>query len=268
MIVACAQALVTTSTIEPHALFRAIKHNYEPARGFGRGMKIALAAFESGTPWERCAFAAWPEGSRGNGGAVRIPPVAVAQWETHAAFDVAVDLTTRITHAHPEAIAFAHLQAVAIATVLGDPDLVDQAPVFHARLLERLAPAPTIVVQKLETIRQLLNSHAGHVEAARILGTSTTAAESVSVGLWSFLARHSSFSDAVASAALLGGDVDSICSLVGALAGALHGLPAIERSWVTNLANERPTPDEILELADAIHALEPASPTTGWLTSC
>src|SRR5262245_3529832 len=64
MVLACAEALASARTIEPPVLFRAIAHHYEPARGFGRGMKIALAAFEAGIPWERCAFAAWPEGSR------------------------------------------------------------------------------------------------------------------------------------------------------------------------------------------------------------
>jgi poly(ADP-ribose) glycohydrolase ARH3 len=97
MLLACCDALLSVGTIEATSLLRALANRYEPARGFGHGMKIALAAFTSGTPWEACAFAAWPEGSRGNGGAVRIPPVAVARWRDAQSFDVAV----RIQRASP-----------------------------------------------------------------------------------------------------------------------------------------------------------------------
>lgn len=142
-----------------------------------------------------------------------------------------------------------------------------ETEVFHARLLGRLAPAPAIVSQKLDAVFALLRDAVRPEEAAYALGTSAIAAESVSAALWSFAARHSSFSDAVASAALLGGDVDSMCSLVGALAGALHGFSALAPTWVANLAQERPSPNEIVELADAIHALKPTAPATSWLTS-
>lgn len=93
-----------------------------------------------------------------------------------------------------------------------------------------------------------------------MLGTSTMAVESVSAALWSFASTHETFEAAVRSAALLGGDVDSICSLVGALAGALHGATGIDAQWVANLARERPSPAEILALADAVHALVARAP--------
>jgi len=260
-VLATAEALALSGTIDPTVLLRSIERHYEPARGFGRGMKLALAAFASGTPWERCAFAAWPEGSRGNGGAVRIPAVAVAQWEGSAVFDLAVQLATRVTHAHPEALAFSRVQAIAIATILAAPGVVEQPAVFHRMLIERLRPMPTFVGAKLDAVFELIASGAGPETAARTIGTSTAAAESVPAALWSFVARHAAFTDAIASAALLGGDVDSICSLVGALAGALHGFTAIDPTWIANLADEQPMPAAIVELADAIFALKPTPPT-------
>jgi poly(ADP-ribose) glycohydrolase ARH3 len=112
-------------------------------------MKISLAAFSSGMPWERCAFAAWPEGSRGNGGAVRIPPIAVARWADAQSFDIAVRVATRTTHAHEEAVAFARLQATSIALVLHEPSLVEVPFAFEQALRARLAPAPPLLDGKL-----------------------------------------------------------------------------------------------------------------------
>lgn len=268
MLLACAEALVAAGTIEPMELFRAFADVYEPARGFGRGMKIAIAAFNAGIPWDQCALKAWPEGSRGNGGAVRIPAVAAVRWRDAAAFDAAVYLATRTTHAHTDALSYARLQAVAIAVVLATPEVVDDLAAFQSAILARLSPAQTPMVEKLEQIFELAARDASVDDAVRSLGTSTLAAESVPAALWSFASKHRSFSEAVASAARLGGDVDSICSLVGALAGALHGAEAIDRQWIANLAGEQPSPIEILAIADRLHDLAPTSPDSMSAQAC
>ncbi len=260
MVLACAEALTSCGTIEPVELLRAVARRYEPARGFGRGMKIAIAAFSSGSPWDECAFAAWPEGSRGNGGAVRIAPVAAARWPTAGAFDLAVHLAARITHAHPEALAFARLQAVVLSVALHDPALVGHPEAFRAAMIARLGASSELVVKKVDTVFELVASNASPAEAGRVLGTSTIAAESVPAALWAFVSQHRSFAEAVSFAALLGGDVDSICCLVGALAGAQHGADGIDRDWLENLSREQPTPAQILALADAVHDLEPTPP--------
>jgi len=257
MLVACAESLRSAGTVEPKSLLEALAEHYEPARGFGHGMKIALTAFRSGTPWHRCAFVAWPEGSRGNGGAVRIPPVALVRWPDSASFDAAVRLATRVTHGHKEAIAFARVHAVAVATVLADPAVVNTPRDFYGAMIERLDPAPELVVAKFNTLCDLADRNATRTEAGGVLGTSTLACESVPAALWSFVSQHKTFTESVCSAALLGGDVDSICCLVGSLAGALHGSAAIEESWIRNLSHERPSPAEVLALADALTALVP-----------
>lgn len=260
MLLACADALLLERTVEPTALLRALQAYYEPARGFGRGTKLALEAFESGARWDQCAFAAWREGSRGNGGAVRIAPVAIARWPDRQAFDRAVSLATRVTHAHAEAIEFAHLQATAIALILSDPGLAATPATFHAALVARLQPVPTQVQAKLDCVFALVGAGASPQLAARELGTSVAASESVPAALWSLVSEPASFSGAVTAAAALGGDVDSICCLVGALAGAMHGLTAIEPRWIANLAHEQPTAESIIELADRLHTLEPRAP--------
>ena len=67
MFIALAEAIRDTGTVSPTHVLSAFSNRYEPARGFGRGMKLAIRAFENGTHWRDVATAAWPEGSQGNG---------------------------------------------------------------------------------------------------------------------------------------------------------------------------------------------------------
>ncbi len=260
-LLACCQALLSAETIEPTSVLQALADCYEPARGFGRGMKIALAAFGSGTPWQKCAFVAWPEGSRGNGAAVRIAPVALARWADAQSLDLAVRVATRTTHAHEDAVAFARLQAIAISVVLAEPSVVEKPAKFRQAVSARLTPMPPLLGRKLAAVFDLLAGGASPAQATQALGTSTLAAESVSAALWSFLSAHGTFTEAVCAAARLGGDVDSICCLVGALAGALHGVGGIPDLWIHNLAHERPSPGEILATADRLYELVPSAPS-------
>jgi poly(ADP-ribose) glycohydrolase ARH3 len=200
-------------------------------------------------------------GFAGKRGAVRIPPVAVVRWGDAQSFDAAVHIATRVTHAHEQAIDFAQLHAAAIAVVLDEPETIETHSAFRAAILARLAtPSTSLLAKKIDAIFECQGDASTPQQAARVLGTSTLAVESVPAALWSFVSRHASFAEAVSSAAFLGGDVDSICCLVGALAGALHGADAIDRLWISNLSHERPSPDDIVVLADALSDLVPMAP--------
>lgn len=254
MVVAVAESIADAATVDPEDLFHRFLARYEPARGFGRGMKLALDAFAGGTRWEDCAQAAWPEGSRGNGGAVRIVAIAVAAWPDAADRRRAVELATRTTHAHEEALAMATLHAAALALVASDPQTAHDHRRFLA-LLRRWVSARALA--SLDHVEQLLEAQSSADDTARALGTSALAAESVPAALWAFLRHCDSFEEAVAGAARLGGDADSICCMTGALAGARHGDDAIPAAWLANLRGDDPTPAAVLELADRVAAVVP-----------
>jgi ADP-ribosylglycohydrolase len=86
------------------------------------------------------------------------------------------------------------------------------------------------VREKLVLVGNLLREGASAADAAAQLGTSTLAVESVPAALWFFLARHETFTESIAPAALFGGDVDSIYCLVGALRALYMALPVSTRN--------------------------------------
>lgn len=52
--------------------------------------------------------------------------------------------------------------------------------------------------------------------------------------------------------AIRGGDVDTICAMTGALAGALCGHDGLPTRWLANLAGERPGVEEMKDLGRAL----------------
>ena len=144
MFIAVAETLRDTGTIEPIQLLTRLASHYEPARGFGRGTKLALKAFEAGTDWRKIAHAAWPAGSRGNGGAVRAAAVALRPWATNEDLLAAIHLATRVSHAHPEALELAALHGTLVATTLSRPGLIDDASAILDVTAQRLPDSPTM----------------------------------------------------------------------------------------------------------------------------
>ena len=256
MTIALAESLREAGTVEPTHLLANFRAHYEPARGFGRGMKLALSALDRGVHWTEIAYVAWPEGSRGNGGAVRVGVVALRPWVDFTALRSAATLATRLTHAHEEAIAAALVQVSMVAFILREPSLAG-SPLELFRRASSLFDPSDPAVSLIEAISSAVAQHLSPTELARIFGTSTLAVESVPAALTSFLCNHSTFEDAILQAAALGGDVDSICALVGCLAGALHGFSAIPPLWLAALASEVPSIHELCALADDLAALPP-----------
>ncbi len=78
MTFALAEAVVEGFT--PDVFFQRLAANFEPARGFGKGTRRAIEAFGRGETAVEIAASSWSEGSRGNGAAVRVAPIAARHW--------------------------------------------------------------------------------------------------------------------------------------------------------------------------------------------
>jgi poly(ADP-ribose) glycohydrolase ARH3 len=64
------------------------------------------------------------------------------------------------------------------------------------------------------------------------------AAEAVACGLWAFACCHGEPEECVIRAVSLGGDTDTIATMAGALAGALHGSSWLPRRWFEQMENQ------------------------------
>lgn len=216
-------------------------HQEDPNRGYGRNIVEVFAAVLAGVPWDQAARRQFGgEGSYGNGGAMRVSPVAL--W-AYPSFEIAVTLarqTAQVTHTHPVGVEGAVLQAIAaLHSVREDFD--------EGALLAELAR-----VAETEEFKAKLDKLPGCLDgddderARRQLGNGVGAHESVITALYCFL-LSSGFSDAVVRAVRIGGDTDTIAAMAGSLAGARHGLQAIPGTWRDVEAS-----DQLLELADAM----------------
>lgn len=106
--------------------------------------------------------------------------------------------------------------AVAIATRGGTFDALE----FYRELRQRA---------QTDEFRSALDTAAGLTvdDYAGVLGTSIEAHRSVPTALACFASHPNSFTDAAARAIGLGGDVDTLAAMTGALSGARLGIDAI-----------------------------------------
>lgn len=176
----------------------------------------------------------FPEGSWGNGAAMRIAPVGLLYHDDPRALrDIAYHCAS-ITHSHELALEGAILQACAVAlAVLADPQ--DSNPTEYLAALRLITQSP-LYQEKLKMITIMLKEDCGKEDAIARLGNSAAALDSVPTAIYCFLANPD-FKSAVLYAASLGGDADTIGSMTGAIAGARHGIEGIPSQWRETVEN-------------------------------
>jgi poly(ADP-ribose) glycohydrolase ARH3 len=249
MMIAVAESLVRRGGVATDDLLPALAASYDPTRGYDQGMKLALEAHRAGR--RSGAFASWHEGSRGNGGAVRVVAIACAYHDDPKTLTALAEESAGVTHAHPLGRAGAVAHALAIARVLARQNTARRIAV--PTLLKRLS-RPLVVTtglaSKLEAVARLVDASATAAEAARILGNGTLAEQAVPLALFCFLRWAPDFKAVVTNAVLAGGDTDTIAAMSGALCGALAGEAAIPPRWLERLEGEAKDPTYLRALAD------------------
>jgi ADP-ribosylglycohydrolase len=226
MAIALAESLLGRGGIDPQALGRAFADAHDPRRGYGPGTTEVLQLIRSGVhPHDAAGSLFGGEGSRGNGAAMRVAPVAVRYAGDTAGLAKAAHDSARVTHAHPLAVDAAVVQATAIAAAL-----VGEAPLDAA-----LAAATTDELSgRLTKAARLLESRPSPAQAAAALGNQPTGHESVPAAIYS-AAAHDSVEAATTFAVRCGGDADTIGAMAAAIAAARAGASAIPSGWLEAL---------------------------------
>jgi poly(ADP-ribose) glycohydrolase ARH3 len=243
MMIALAESLIERGRVDEEHIAWAFQAAYDPDRGYGGGTRRVMELWASGTPVSVAAGEIFGgQGSRGNGAAMRVAPLAVRFYEYPEQLCTEAARSARITHAHPVGEDGAVVQAAAIGAALRREGILDCA---------RTAARTAEMGQGLSIVGELLTVSREPAEVHRRLGSSSAAAESVCAALYASLA-HPAFEEAVRFAVRLGGDTDTIAAMTGAIVGARNGLTAIPSRWLAALEDGPRGRTYVEQLADRL----------------
>lgn len=250
MALGLAHSLVQMGCIDEQHLGDTFRDNYrrEPWRGYASGPPTLFRLVERhGLSYPEAARSLFSgQGSYGNGAAMRIAPLGLVFHDAPDLYEQA-RRSAIVTHAHPIGIDGAAVLARAVAQAVDlDPDQPFLAAQFAAELV-RFARTAALRT-KMERVRSLLAENTPPATAARMLGQSVAAHQSVPFALYAFLCHPNSFEDCLFSAILSGGDRDTLGAMACAVSGAYLGIDAIPTGWRARLEGR----DEIEKLALAL----------------
>lgn len=198
------------------------RYQLEPGRGYGRGAHDILSAIAAGTPWEAAARSVFEgQGSKGNGGAMRVAPLgAFFAAEPLARVVEEAQRSAVVTHAHPDGQAGAVAIAVAAASIArGD------APArTWSVVLECTPPGPT---RDGLLAAKALDVDASPGRAAEVLGSGrrVISEDTVPFSLWCALRHVDDFREALWATVSGLGDRDTTCAIVGGLVALRSPVP-------------------------------------------
>ncbi len=255
MTLALATSLVECGYMDAAHVSAKYAEFYEAWRGYGGAAHRVMRLLQDGGDYRGTGRLQFPEGSFGNGGAMRIAPVGLAY--RHAADEVlleAVEDALVCTHVHPEAIDGALVQAKAVAlAATTEPSAFD--PNNFVRALSSVCRTD-VMAAKLKTLAEGLHHKDEDVYVIGRVGNGIRASQAVAAALWALLRYGRNPEECVIRAVSFGGDTDTIGAMAGALVGALHGSSWIPARWYDNIENGVHGQDEIVALARRLAGLD------------
>lgn len=230
---ALAEHLCDDPSVDPAGLVDRILDHFEDHRGYARGMLGVVAAWRNGAAPEAAATAVFEQGSFGNGAAMRVAPVGLV-WRADP--DSLADAARRqagLTHAHPIGTdaAVAQARAVARAVNVGAFTPADLRYLADQATTDELSQALKTAAAAAE---DYVTAPIPLPQIARRVGTGVLADQSVPAALW-VAAVAQTFADTVVLALGLGGDVDTIAAMAGAVVGSALTDTAIPPAWLARM---------------------------------
>ena len=213
------ESILELGELNPTHLANKFASSYRWRRGYGAGTAKILKRIKTGESFQIAAKAIYPNGSYGNGAAMRSSVLALIYTHKKALID-ATETSSMITHAHPLAIEGALLISLSTHYLLQQ--------LSPTQLLAQLNTDihQTALGKRLEIIDEWLTNNyiPSPKEIVRLLGNGVTAESSCCTALYIALAHlHQPFEQMLSFIIQCGGDVDTIAAMAGALWGTANG---------------------------------------------
>jgi ADP-ribosylglycohydrolase len=262
MMIGIMEALRDDPGFDPALIAERFLANFHPFRGYGARIYGIMDRLRQGTPWDQVGTDSW-----GNGGAMRIAPIGFFFYDERERCRETALLCTEITHRHPQGMAGALAQALAVGMALQKG--LGREAIDHLAFLEEIVQGvrgiERGVAQELERIAEM--EQGGDLEAKieRIAATfprDVSAKGAVPAAIASFLLSDG-FQDTVEMAVNCGGDTDTIGAMAGAIAGAFYGYKTIPSAWLGPLENGDKGRDYVASLAEELARIKARQ--KGWI---
>jgi ADP-ribosylglycohydrolase len=245
--VATVRAILKAGAVDPAEIAQAIARLWKSSAVIGPGGACTRAAlhFLKHRDWTACGA---PVGQAGNGTAMRTAVVGlyfVRQTDRLSEMAAAV---SRITHQDPRSVAGGVAVAKAAQLLaVGRPTSPERFCEEIAALMRPYEADFAALVRDLPRLLEVSPENAAAVIAWSGMSKPEFDAPiitpfvipTVLAALWSVLRHPDSWPAAVAQAIRLGGDVDTLGAIVGALMGAKLGLTAIPPHLVNSMQDDR-----------------------------
>lgn len=239
-------------------------------RGYGGGVRDVFSSWaNNGINYENVYLPSTNQfdgsGSYGNGGAMRVAPVAMFATSLEACVDIAKQSAT-LTHSHRTGYNGTILQSLAVykalytehnitwktflqelveemnkveeTVVVGDTESTDDDLSDEDKLYEWTRSNTFSYTKQLHVVEELLTKHYENKNdndvdcVINLIGRDITAAQAVPAAIYCFLRNlDASVEETLYYTLSLGGDTDTIATMCMAMVGAHRGYDALPQSW-------------------------------------
>jgi poly(ADP-ribose) glycohydrolase ARH3 len=249
MAIGVAECLVRHGRIDPDALAEIFAAHFDRTRGYGPGAATILVGLTQGHRWQDLVKSVYPDGSFGNGAAMRVAPVGLLFHDDLDRVTAEATASASVTHGHPLGIDGAVVLASAVAL------LVTDRPFDHAAFCTALAGRAAT-----EEFRWQLTTAARLGPGDTIpFGSGIEAHRSVVTAICCFGLDSERYDRIIARALAMGGDVDTVAAMAGALAGTHLGTAGLPHHLVDRLEDDGQGRGYIARLAGQLAGRFPCS---------
>lgn len=227
------------SEIDQDRLALSLAEQLDRSRGYGLGTRSVLIKIKKGIPWYEAAYQWRGSGSYGNGGAVRAGLVGAYfadEYHPRGSMDTIIEQARRVaevTHAHPESLA----GAIALAIAAVGAWHFRESTLTRQDFLDYILPyVPDSGVREGVQRARDLPSEMTLQQAVLELGNGSNVSvqDTVPFALWCIGEYLNNYEEALWQVARAGGDVDTICAMVGSVIVMSTGLDSIPQQWRQN----------------------------------